>query len=216
MISFWQELIKLLGGFAIFAAALAWLIKSLVTHFLAKDIEAYKSRIASESAKEIERFKAQLQVTATEHGVRFTKLHEKRAEVIAKLYELLKDATEKTQLLDTMIQNQSKFRSNEWATKSDAVFNKYAKDTEEICRELYDFFNKHKLYFSKRLSDQMDGLIQVTWEPSAAIDFIGVPYEFNKDEWVALTQRWDKEKDNIKSIFELIEQEFRVLLGSES
>ena len=41
---------------------------------------------------EIERLKTALQAAALEHQVRFSKLHEKRAEVLADLYKLLVEA----------------------------------------------------------------------------------------------------------------------------
>lgn len=44
-----------LGGTAIFAAALAWLLKGLINHWLRKDIELYKQRLASVAELELER-----------------------------------------------------------------------------------------------------------------------------------------------------------------
>lgn len=43
------EIIKFLGGTAIAISAVAWLIKSLTSHFLGKDIEAYKNKLKYES-----------------------------------------------------------------------------------------------------------------------------------------------------------------------
>ena len=43
------EVIKFLGGTAIAISAVAWLIKSLTSHFLVKDIEAYKNKLKYES-----------------------------------------------------------------------------------------------------------------------------------------------------------------------
>jgi hypothetical protein len=51
--------------------ATAWLARSLVGQALTKDLEAYKSK---------------LQIASSERQVRFTKLHEKQAELVAELY----------------------------------------------------------------------------------------------------------------------------------
>ena len=56
---FWQEIIKSLGGLAILAGMLGWLIKSIITHFLSKDVEAYKTKLG----EEVEQFKAQINLT---------------------------------------------------------------------------------------------------------------------------------------------------------
>lgn len=44
-----EEVIKFLGGTAIAIAAIAWLIKALVSHLLGKDVEIFKSRIKYEA-----------------------------------------------------------------------------------------------------------------------------------------------------------------------
>lgn len=74
----WQSLLVAFGGNAAVLLVLGFLGRSLMSSVLAKDIE---------------KFKADLHVAAIEHEVRFSKLHEKRAEVLAELYKLLVAAT---------------------------------------------------------------------------------------------------------------------------
>jgi hypothetical protein len=87
----WQEIITTLGatvgGGGVLLAASAWLLKAVLTDKFARDAEAFKSRLKAEADIEIERLKSSLQMTALEHQVRFSKLHERRAEVIAEIYE---------------------------------------------------------------------------------------------------------------------------------
>ena len=51
----------------------------------------FKTRLKSDADIEIERLKNSLQMLAMEHQVRFSKLHEKRAEVIGEVYKRLTD-----------------------------------------------------------------------------------------------------------------------------
>jgi hypothetical protein len=44
-----EEVIKFLGGTTIVIAAVAWLIRALVTHLLGKDVETFKSRLKYEA-----------------------------------------------------------------------------------------------------------------------------------------------------------------------
>jgi hypothetical protein len=44
-----EEVIKFLGGTSIVIAAVAWLIRALVTHLLGKDVETFKSRLKYEA-----------------------------------------------------------------------------------------------------------------------------------------------------------------------
>jgi hypothetical protein len=87
----WQEIIATVGGQGMFLAVAAWLIRALFTNKWARDAEEFKTRLKAQADIEIERLKSSLQMTAVEHQVRFSKLHERRAEVIAELYKRLVD-----------------------------------------------------------------------------------------------------------------------------
>jgi hypothetical protein len=97
----WQDVITALGGDAVLLAAAAWLIKALVSHRLTQDAESFKIQLQAHADQEleafriglqananteIERLKSALQMTADERRVRFSKLHEERAKVIADIY----------------------------------------------------------------------------------------------------------------------------------
>ena len=89
----WQDVVitvfTTVGGGAVILAAVAWLIRTVITDRLARDAEAFKTRLKADADVEIERLKNSLQMTALEHEVRFSKLHERRAEVIAEVYKRL-------------------------------------------------------------------------------------------------------------------------------
>jgi len=73
------------GGTVILGVA-AWLIKTALTSKLTQETEAFKARLKADGDAEIEKLKHSLEKVAVEHQVRFSKLHEKRAEIIADLY----------------------------------------------------------------------------------------------------------------------------------
>ena len=73
----WKALIVAFGGNVTLLFLLGYFGRSVVSQVLAKDIE---------------KFKADLQLAAVEHQVRFTKLHERRTEILVELYELLVQA----------------------------------------------------------------------------------------------------------------------------
>jgi len=89
----WQDLITTVGvitgsGSALLGAA-AWLIKTVLQDRLARDADVFKKQLRADADTEIERLKASLQMVAVEHQILFSKLHERRAEVIAELYKRL-------------------------------------------------------------------------------------------------------------------------------
>ena len=68
-----------LGIFGLIVAAITFLLREAFKQLLSRDIE---------------RFKASLEQAAFEHQVRFSHLHERRAEVIAELYAKLRELYE--------------------------------------------------------------------------------------------------------------------------
>lgn len=73
----WSEILAVVGGIAALVAALVFLMRVLLTHWLAKDLEYLKSEIGA---------------VAKKSEVRFTALQTRRADVIARLYGAISDA----------------------------------------------------------------------------------------------------------------------------
>ena len=82
----WQSLLVAAGGNAAVLLVLGFLGRSLVSSILAQNIEKFKAGLA----QNLEKFKADLQQAGIEHQIRFSKLHEKRATVLAELHKLLR------------------------------------------------------------------------------------------------------------------------------
>src|SRR5690348_4818311 len=92
----WQEVITSLGSSGLLLAGGVYLFKTSMSQWMARDVERFKSQLKSDADAEIERLKHSLVMTASDHQVRFAKLHERRAEVIADVYQRLVDVYEQT------------------------------------------------------------------------------------------------------------------------
>ena len=73
----WTPFITALGVSGVMFTALGFLTRSIILHYLSKDVERYKIDLLR---------------TTHEHQVRFNKIYEKQAEVIAELYRRLVQA----------------------------------------------------------------------------------------------------------------------------
>jgi hypothetical protein len=112
------------------------LIRSLVSHLLSKDVEAFKRDLQSKADGELERLRYSLRLTAAEHENRVALLQSRRAEVIAEVYALMVD------FLDAA---REAFCSGKAAPATqDAVW--------RIGSNLRISFNKNQIYFSPRVS----------------------------------------------------------------
>ena len=66
-------------------------IKNAIKNEYDQKLETHKAILKSQSDVEIERLKSQLALVGIEHQIRFSKLHEMRATVVADTYEKLRD-----------------------------------------------------------------------------------------------------------------------------
>lgn len=220
---FWLQLLQTLGGVGIAAAALVWLTKSIVAQWLSKDVETYKATLASnleayktllssESMRQIEAFKADLQQIATEKNVRFTKLHEKRIEVIAELYYLIENALLTLQLFHRVLKGRA---TGKFSEKNDV---KWEQEARELTDSLFEFIQRNKLYFGTELSKTLEEVMLLSSSPMSdyAVHKIRVRNGDQEDVSGALgiVEKWSERLKTLSAAKELIERQFREMLGS--
>lgn len=58
----WSEFIVGVGGSALLLAAAGWLTKSIISHFLSKDVENYKLALKATTDLRIEEFRSSLRM----------------------------------------------------------------------------------------------------------------------------------------------------------
>lgn len=85
------DVLGFVGGSGILLAAVAWLIRSALSHAVARDLEAFKANLQTASTMGAERLRHELHLVAADVEKRTGLLNEKRAEVIAELYKRLID-----------------------------------------------------------------------------------------------------------------------------
>jgi hypothetical protein len=88
----WQTILLAIGGNTALLAVLAWLARTLISQSFSRDLERHKAALTSQTQSATERLRHELQLIAQEHQVTFSKLQERRANVIAEAYGLLVDA----------------------------------------------------------------------------------------------------------------------------
>lgn len=66
-------------------------LKGSIANEYSQKLETHKAELLAQNSVEIEKLKATLSITAAERNIKFSKLHEQRALVIAETYSLLRD-----------------------------------------------------------------------------------------------------------------------------
>lgn len=227
----WEEVLKTLGSSAILVGALAWFAKSLLTTLLSKDLEVFKSDLQVSSQQGIESFKSSLQIETQRRSIEFSALHTKRAEFIAELYAKLlslqlgaSGLTREIELREGQIEKQIK----ETFKELEPVKSKLRTQTHQLSakekelvkvlqlstEEFRSFYLEKKIYFSPEICKLIEKI-------SGSAGYMAATYEYVAIEDVDDTsildpvfrEFWGKCGDRIPKILQLLEKEFRLLLG---
>ena len=188
-----------LGSAAI--AAVAWLARSLVLHFMSRDLDAHKIRL-EEQAKRV----------LLEHEVRYRDLHARRANVIADLYGLIADAASAAKrFLDPV------------AFGGEPDTQEKHKKLLSALGELFQQFDRNRIFLPEETCRRVDSLVEAirkptwdyafyVWNPDAAQD----DFEGKYDSWKTAWQSVSEEDGKLAEARAALERDFRSILGEPS
>lgn len=189
-------------------AVVAWLIRKILELFLAKDRARFESNLSSESTKILERSKHEFQIMAQEHQIVLSKLHEKRAEVVAELYEKL------VETYWASLQFTSPSRPDE-----SPINNEMYDAAVNHAVELYKYFEKNKIYFPNSLCEEIDGFIDGMEKRVRSLGFSikhaesQITYKTVRDKHIEWNKAWEFFNAEAPKSRARIEAEFRSIIG---
>ncbi len=194
------------GGSAILFAALAWVTKSIINHFLSKDIEKFKHRLENKSQKEMMHLQSSLQQYVFEHQVLFSKLHERRANIMAEIYGKLYE------FYWAACAFLKHYHSSD-NTKKTALLTKLEKEGDEF----KDFFDKHRIYFNEETCSLIDKLVDSLNEAYIPLGMYVEENSPTNREKSHEREVWRKGADimmkRVPMIISSLESSFRQILG---
>ena len=199
----WVEVIKFVGGSAVLLAIAGWLIRTIIQHSLTKDIEQYKFEIRRQGEIELEKLKAALNIEAVTHEITFSKLHNRRAEIIDELFKKLVafDNSASTLMVEFDMDDPKELKE-----KADKFI--------DIYYDFHEYAEQNEIYFSEELCKLIAGLHSRTFDQSIRVTYQTEPYSVDD-----LKKAFSKEKAGIQSrteqIKRQIKEEFRELLGTK-
>jgi hypothetical protein len=150
----WGEVVTQLGGYALFLGVAGWLIRTGIAARLTQDLEVFKTKLKAGADTEIERLRNSLQMAALEHQVRFSKLHERRAEVIADVYGQLSDLAEQSRQFVYAVQ------SSRVAEKPAQTFDQY-NALYKMNYDLVRFIQANKIYIPESACGGLEKCLSV-------------------------------------------------------
>jgi hypothetical protein len=201
----WQSFAKPLAEQGIFLAAAGWLIKAILSNRMQSEVDKFKINLQSQADLEIERLKTSLAMTAKEHEVRFSKLHEKQAEVIAELYALIVGT-----LMD--LNHYSAYKVDDYSGATKSAANKV--------QSLFLFVTLHKLYFPPHVQTMLVKFGQELNKLRSRIDSMQLQDDKERGGWSTPEQGFKEMLETVKvmerdipTLMTALEKEFQMLLG---
>lgn len=218
---FWVTLLSSIST----STAVVWLIKSVISERLKNaikseydlklaahtaeikakydgELEVLKNKLKSETDLEVEKLRTALAITASEHQVKFTKLHHNQAEFIADLYACLKkfhvSVSEYIKPLETSGDKSKEDRRNEVVKRH---------------QEFLECYDGKQIYISSDLVSLIDNLnyryrytyFNFFYEVESASEA-----KPNRKAWGEISMNF---KAEIEPILQELEVEFRGILG---
>ncbi|MFL5330231.1 MAG: hypothetical protein ACJ8C4_15125 [Gemmataceae bacterium] len=201
------EWMKLLGGTAAFVVMGAWLTRSLVLHWLSKDIERHKSQLKYQADRDIDLVRNELRQAGFQFEKRFGFLHEQMAKTLIDCYPLLVDVKRSVQSYLSVM---------EWT--GEPPKEEKLKLVREKVITFDEFFSKKRLLFPKHLATMIDETLDVAM--GAIRDFRdGLERERSSRQTKDPMDHWSKAfatvREKIKPLFEAMDDEIQRLLGFE-
>ncbi len=162
-----------------------------------------------EVRQEIERKQAllhehELKLKEREFELRYSKLHEKRVQTLAELYERLASVNEKINGVASLLE----------FTQDSIVIDNIAEKASTEHQDCSLFFAKNRLYFSKELAESIEKILsEINLFSNKVFWDVGLK---DYDRLKSTLVEWQDKKAAIDSALKNIEYEFREMLGSES
>ena len=189
----WSGLLALIISNAVILSVLGFILQSLFSQLLRKNMERYKQEIDQKQAE----FQANIDQMIFRNQIMFTELHKTRVEKISEVYQKL--VRVERDLLSLVI------FANE---------DNHSKSLAESSISFYDYFVNNALYFSKPLADKIFNFFTKSLILSTSCQFQNDITQYESVLTEVLSNTSSNVLDNISLIKSDIEDEFRTLIGS--
>ena len=185
---YWQQLIAIILAPSLSVAALAWILKSLFSSGLQRDLERYKREL---DAKQFE------------HQTRFSLIHQKRAEVISKLYARLSRAKARLGELVAIYQPGGQSLSEK------------RKVTSEAYNEANSYFHERRIFLPEEIAENVDAVLEAMRDAFVEFDTAQMGNEEYKPDSTGLwIQSFKKVQEKLPPLMKKMEEQFRFEIGA--
>ncbi len=184
--SIWEQVAILIFTPTATIAAVVYFLRKMFDRGLQRDLERYRANLKREDI---------------EHQIKYSLIHERKAEVIANVYAGLVKAKRKMAQLVFIFQPGGQ---NLRQKKQDAA---------DAYNNIDDYFNEHRLYLDRVTADKVESILIKIKEAFIDFDTVQNGDDYKHDTTGFWRQASDQIKNEIPPLLEELESEFRTILG---
>jgi len=187
--------ISVLGGGGLVFALSSWLGKVWAARILEEERALH--------IRELEGYKSDLDRLKKEHEVKFSRLHEERAKIVAKIYRRL---VKVQNLADQFVSSSTRV--------ADAAFDEQRRELAAAMKRFYDYFDRNRIYLEDSLCKRIDDYHTSVIVPVSRVEMVRVLTDAKPTD----VQRTKDESleaiiTKVQPIREQLEKEFRLIFG---
>jgi hypothetical protein len=210
-----QFVVALVGGQIVVLSVLAYLFKTAIGHWLTKsasrELERLRHSLQTSASHELERLRFDLNLSALEHQILFSKLHDRRADVIAEIDRLIAESD----------WDGSAF-SARFGFGGDPPKHQQFATAQNKFVEFYRYVDSHRVWLPPSLAAQLEEFIKkgraVIWDYGL---YVTEPLMSHSPEGAAQAQASLKAlgkhfNEEVPKARRALEREMRIILGDTS
>jgi len=182
----WEQVTILIFTPTVTIAAVVYFLRKMFDRGLQRDLERYRANLKREEI---------------EHQIRYSLIHERKAEVIANIYAGLVNAKRKMAQLVFIFQ------------PGDQNLRQKKQNAADACNNVDDYFNEHRLYLDRVTADKVESILIKMKEAFIDFDTAQDGDDYKPDTTGFWKQANDQIKNEIPPLLGELESEFRTILG---
>lgn len=207
-----EAIVIAFGGSVALISVLAYLARSLLSQLLAKDLKRFEMQLSQTSIAAADELKHRLSLVAHEHHIRFSRLHERQAQVLEEIYAKLLDFEDASAVLELANNNTSEHQLEFFLRRA-----------EDSGREIAQYIRRHEIYLPQETSAKLQSLLEKVTGllSSCSFNLLGKKLENSgkedlfpesKEAWSAVHKYLEHEAPVIRRS---VESDFRKHLGTD-
>ncbi len=185
---------------------IVYLAKTISTHLLTRDVERFRAELKASHDTAIEHLRADLRIQAFERETTFSRLHDKRVQVIEELYRRIAAVSLAMNRLMTQIQ-----------VKEGPSLEEQEQKAGNAADDFLEYYLHHQIYFDQTLCDRLQAFNEKLYAGWVAFQMSKSPTIDSETHRNKISQAaWKAISEDLPMIRTEIESAFRSLLGQKA